>query len=374
VTANSARPQQRASGRIRHADAKFAGSSVRLGSNAIALSMLHYRSISSLGLLMAALGCAGSTPPPQEAPVTPPASTLPLAPIEVSKSPASEKPATPPEVEKPATPSPLFRITEGIATPESVLYDEVNDRYLISNINGKPDAADNNGYISELSPEGKVVKQKFIGGGVGKVKLDAPKGSGISGGVLYVADISVVRLFDLKTGMPKGDIAVPGATFLNDIAVAKDGRVFVSDSGMKTTPDGFEPTGTDAVYVIEKGKLGTVAKGKDLGGPNGLVVVANGVLVNTFGADEVYRLDEKGVKHELTRVPSGGLDGLLLVGDVLWVSSWKGSAIYRGSLGGKFELVYGGIGGSADFGFDSKRKRVLVPRFLDNAVEIYDLK
>ncbi len=322
---------------------------------------------------MVVLGCAGSTPPPEEVPPPPP-SALPPAPIEVTKSPAPEKPVEPPKVDKPAAPSPVFRITEGIATPESVLYDEGNDRYLVSNINGKPDGVDNNGYISEVSPDGKVLKEKFIAGGVGKVKLDAPKGSAISGGVLYVADISVVRLFDLKTGLPKGEVTVPGATFLNDIAVAKDGRMFVSDSGLKSGPGGFEPTGTDAVYVIEKGKLKTIAKGKDLGGPNGLVAVANGVLVNTFGSDEVYRLDEKGEKHDVTKIPTGGLDGMALVGDVLLVSSWKGSAIYRGSLGGKFEVAFAGLGGAADFGFDSKRRRVLVPRFLDNAVEIYDLK
>ena len=301
-------------------------------------------------------------------------SALPPAPIEVTKSPAPEKPPPARDVEKPAAPSPVFRITEGISTPESVLYDEGNDRYLVSNINGKPDGADNNGYISELSPDGKMLREKFIAGGMGKVKLDAPKGTGISGGVLYVADISVVRLYDLKTGIPKGEIAVPGATFLNDIAIAKDGRVFVSDSGLKSGAEGFEPTGTDAVYVIEKGKLRTLAKGKDLGGPNGLLAVPNGVLVNTFGADEVYRLDEKGAKQESTKVPAGGLDGLALIGDALLVSSWKGSAIYRGSMAGKFEIAFGGLGGAADFGFDSKRKRVLVPRFMDNAVEIYDLK
>jgi hypothetical protein len=346
---------------------------VKLPSNAIALSMLHYRSVPSLGLLTLAMACAGSTPPPEEVHSTPP-SNLPLAPIEVSKSPAPEKPAPPPEVAKPAAPSPLFRISEGISTPESVLYDEGNDRYLVSNVNGTPDAADNNGYISELSPDGKMVKEKFIAGGVGQVKLSAPKGSGISGGLLYVTDITVVRLFDLKTGMPKGEIAVPGATFLNDIAVAKDGRVFVSDSGMKSAASGFEPTGSDAVYVIEKGKLKTFAKGRELGGPNGLVAVDNGVLVNTFSGDELYRLDEKGAKQQLTKLPAGMLDGLALIGDVLWVSSWKGSAIYRGALSGKFEVGFAGLSGAADFGFDGKRKRILVPRFLDNAVEIYDLK
>ena len=107
----------------------------------------------------------------------------------------------------------------GLATPESVLYDADGDRYLVSNINGKPYEKDGNGFISVLSPEGQVTTLKWIEGGKNKVKLDAPKGMAIAKGVLYVADITVVRTFDAKTGAPKGDIAIPGASFLNDIAV-----------------------------------------------------------------------------------------------------------------------------------------------------------
>ena len=336
--------------------------------------MLNHRSILSLGLLVVTFGCAGAPPPAEQAP-TPPASSLPPAPVEVAKSPAPpEKPPEPPKVDKPPAPTPVFKVTEGIATPESVLYDEANDRYLVSNIDGKPDGVDNNGYITELSPDGKVVKAKFIAGGVGKVKLDAPKGTGIFAGVLYVADITVVRKFDLKTGAPKGDIPIPGATFLNDIAVAKDGRVFVSDSGIKSSATGFDPTGSDAVYVIEKGKVKTVAKSKDLGGPNGLLVVDKGVLVVTFSSNELYRLDEKGVKQDVTKLPGGGLDGIAQAGDSLLVSSWQTSTVYRGTLGGTFEPALAELKGPADITFDSKRKRVLVPRFLENAVEAYDLK
>jgi hypothetical protein len=335
--------------------------------------MPHFRFMLSVGILATTFGCAGSPPPAEQAP--PPPSALPPVAVEATTTPPPEaKKPEPPKEEKPAPPTPAFRLTEGIATPESVLYDEANDRYLVSNINGKPDDADNNGYISEVSPDGKLLKQKFIAGGVDKVKLDAPKGTGIFAGILYVSDITVVRKFDLKTGAPKGEIPVPGATFLNDIAVAKDGRVFVSDSGVKSGANGFDPTGTDAVYVIEKGKLKTVAKSKDLSGPNGLLVVDKGVLVVTFGTNELYRLDEKGVKQDVTKLPGGVLDGIALAGDKLLVSSWQTSSVYRGTLGGSFEVVFTELKSPADIGFDSKRKRLLVPRFLENAVEAYDLK
>jgi sugar lactone lactonase YvrE len=268
----------------------------------------------------------------------------------------------------------VVKFTDGIATPESALYDADADRYLVSNINGKPTDVDNNGYIADLSPEGKANNLKFIAGGANKVKLDAPKGLAISNGILYVTDLTYVRKFDVKTGAPKGDIKVPGATFLNDIAAAPDGRIFFTDSGIKAGKEGFEPTGTDAVYVLDKGKVKPYAKSKDLGGPNGILWVDKGPVVVTFNSNELFRLDEKGKKQDITKLPEGGLDGIVAVDDSLLVSSWKGSAVYRGKVGGTFEVVIPNVGGPADIGFDTKRKRVLVPRLMDSVVEVYELK
>jgi hypothetical protein len=269
----------------------------------------------------------------------------------------------------------VWRVAEGIATPESVLYDATLDRYLVSNINGTPVEADNNGYITEIGPDGKVTKAKFIEGGAGKTKLDAPKGMAIVGNVLYVSDITQVRKFDAKTGAPKGDIPIKDSVFLNDVAVAPDGRVFVSDSGLKLGASGLEPAGGDAVYVIDKaGKVKPVAKMKELNGPNGILFVGADLWVNTFGAAEIYKLDDKGAKMDVTTIPAGGLDGMIAVGESLLVSSWKASAVFRGKLGGTFEPVLSSLSGPADIGYDTKRNLVLVPRFMDNAIEAYEVK
>ncbi len=241
----------------------------------------------------------------------------------------------------------------------------------MSNINGKPGDKDNNGFISALSPDGSVTNLKWIEAGKNKVKLDAPKGTGIANGVLYVADISVVRMFDAKTGAPKGDIAIPGALFLNDIAVGPDGKVYVSDTGVKAD---FSPGGTDAVYVIEKGHAKPLAKSKDLGGPNGLAVVDKGVVVVTLGTGEVFLLDAKGKKSDASKPPAGQLDGVVALGNTLLVSSWAGSAVYKGTLGGSFDVALADQKAPADIGYDTKRSRVLVPHFNDNTVEAWDFK
>src|SRR3954464_1757912 len=142
--------------------------------------MISRRSWASISTILLAAACGGSQtsaePPPQGAPPpavapTPAASAAPTASAEAPKAEA------PKEEPKPAAPTPVVRYSEGISTPESVLYDEAADRYLVSNINGSPFDADNNGYISELSPDGKVVR-KLVQGGENKVKLNAPKGLG----------------------------------------------------------------------------------------------------------------------------------------------------------------------------------------------------
>jgi hypothetical protein len=337
--------------------------------------MLRSLCLASLVLVAAPLSCGGETPP-----AAPPPSTAASAAASASAAPeasaapaASTAAAAPAEPAKPAPAKAAVKYT-GLATPESVLYDADNDRYLVSNINGKPLDKDDNGFISVLSPDGQVTTLKWIEGGKNKVKLDAPKGLALVKNTLYVADITVVRMFDAKTGAPKGEVAVPGATFLNDLASGPDGKVYVSDSGLKAGKDGFEPTGTDAVYVIEKGKLKTIAKNKDLGGPNGLLSTEKGVVVVTFGSGEAYLLDEKGKKQDVTKPPMGALDGVLPLGDSLLVSSWQGSAIYKGKLGGTFEQVLGDQKSPADIGYDTKRSRVLVPHFMEDTVEAYDLK
>lgn len=270
---------------------------------------------------------------------------------------------------KPTGPLPIHTWA-GFQTPESVLWDELNDRYLVSNINGGATDLDDNGYISVVAPDGKVTTEKWIAGGRNGAHLDAPKGTAIANGALYVADITVVRIFDLASGAPRGEVIVPGAIFLNDVASGPDGTVYISDTGMKLG----EPVG--AVYAIDKdGKLKTVAQSKDLGAPNGLGVHGKSLLVVSFNSSELYRLDEKGQKQDVTRLPKGSLDGIVQLGaDDLLISSWEGSAVYKGKLNGSFEAVLENQVSPADIGWDKKRSRLLVPHLLQNTVEAYEIK
>jgi len=260
----------------------------------------------------------------------------------------------------------------GLAAPESVLYDADGDRYLVSNVNGNPSAKDGNGFISVLSPDGRVETLKWIEGGRGHVTLDAPKGLAISKGRLYVADISVVRVFDLRTGAPRGEIPVRGSTFLSGLAARPDGALFVADAGPPTGR--LDGQGTEAVYVIEGRRVRSLARGSELSRPEAVAWTGGGLVVSPFGASEIYRLNEKGERGDVTKTPAGGLAGIVAVGDSLLVTSWQSSAIYRGKLGGRFEVAFADQKGPGDLGYDTRRERLLVPHFTENSVEAFALK
>jgi hypothetical protein len=303
--------------------------------------------------------CGSSTPPP-EAPAAP--------------APAPAPPAAEPEP-PPAPPGPLVIKDVGLQTPESILHDVVSDTYLVSNINGSPLDKDDNGFIAKFSPEGQVVTLKWIDGAAADVQLNAPKGMGISNGKLYVADIDVIRTFDATTGKPGAQIKVAGAGFLNDVAVAPDGTVYVSDTGLKAAKDGsLEPSKKDAIYKVSpKGKVSTFVKGEQLGLPNGIFADATGLWVATWqGA--LYHVTPDGKQEAPLKAPAAQLDGLLQTaeGQVLF-SSWEKSTVYIGSTDGQFSPLLSDVKSPADIGYDSKRGQVLVPLFTENSIQIQKL-
>jgi hypothetical protein len=263
----------------------------------------------------------------------------------------------------------------GLATPESVIHDALGDLYLVSNVNGKPLDADGNGFISRLTPDGKVENLKWIDGGKNRVTLNAPKGLALLGDRLYVADLDTVRIFDRKTGAPLAAVQVPGAVFLNGITVSNDGRVLVSDTGMKASAAGFEPAGSDAVYSVDKAnKVTVVAKSRDLVAPNGLLASGDKTWVASFAGRELYSLDAKGKRSDVQTLPKGSLDGIVMLpgGDLL-VASWEGNAVYRGAPGGEFKSVVEGTRSPAGIGYDLKRGRLLVPLFESDEIRAYEI-
>lgn len=261
----------------------------------------------------------------------------------------------------------------GFATPESVEYYPAEDVYLVTNINGSPFAADDNGFISKLSPDGKVIALKWIDGASDDVTLNAPKGAAISGENLFVADGDQVQVFELPSGQQKTSITIDGSTFLNGATPGPDGSVYVTDSGYV---DGFKPSGTDAIYQVwPDDRYELVYEDEEMGHPNGIWDDNGRLVYNTFGSGELVTFDLAGNPTPMPTPTNGGLDGLVKLKDGRFVvSSWEGSAVYVLNKEGGFDVLAESLDAPADLGLDTKRNRLLIPLFKQDKVVILPLR
>ncbi len=278
--------------------------------------------------------------------------------------PAPSQPAQADEATAPAKATePAIRV-DGFETPESILFDADRDLYYVSNIAGKPTDVDGNGFLSKVNPDGSVADRRWIEG------LDAPKGMTIWHDMLWVADISKLRKFDIVTGEARGVIEIKGATFLNDVTHTDD-AVYVSDTGVDKD---FKGLGNDAIYAIDKDdKVETFVANPELHGPNGVTAHEGALYMVTFGAAELNLVNKGGVR-KLAELPTGGLDGIEFTAeDAVVVSSWECGCVYAGPLKGPFVKVIDKVESPADIGWDARRRRVLIPLFNENAIAIQAL-
>ena len=198
----------------------------------------------------------------------------------------------------------VWKTPKGLKVPESVMYDEKNQVLYVSNINGKPTLKNNKGFITKIGLAGSILNLDWVTG------LNAPKGMGIFGDVLYVTDIDRVLGIQITTGTIIETWNVQGAQFLNDIAIDAHGTVFISD--MKT----------QTIHSITAGQLDTFLV-LDYTRPNGLLMRGKTLLVGT--AQGIVGIDtlDKSIALEIEH--QGGIDGIKPVGDGRFiVSDWKG--------------------------------------------------
>ncbi len=245
--------------------------------------------------------------------------------------------------------------------PESVNYDAARDVLIVSNINGKPAAKDGNGFLSLLSPDGKVLKLHWVDG------LNAPKGAALAGNHLYVADIDQVVVVDVSKGSILKRIPLPGAGFLNDVAADAHGTVYVSDTSSKNS----------VIYRLKDGKPEVWLRAPTVRNPNGLAVDGNTLYIGNTGAKSLLRVDLKTGEVRVVAQVGFGIDGLKPLGDGSFLlSDWVGNVYQLGQKGKLVHLLKPAHknANAADLEFLKDRKLVLVPTFFDNRVVAYQLQ
>jgi outer membrane protein assembly factor BamB len=226
----------------------------------------------------------------------------------------------------------------------------------VANINENPWQKDNNGYISKITLDGKMIAARWATG------LSAPKGMGISNGKLYVTDIDEVAEIDLVTGSVLQRLTNPRAVNLNDIAVSREGTVYVSDSK------------GDCLYQIKDGKLEVLSDSPEVKASNGLFV-KNGLLL-CGQQNRVAALNLKTKEVSTFIANTGGIDGIEAVGNKTYlISDWSGH-VYMVEPDNERMLLLDTTPlkiNAADIGYNKSEGILYVPTFFNNGVVAYKL-
>jgi sugar lactone lactonase YvrE len=244
-----------------------------------------------------------------------------------------------------------------LRVPESVLVDAKNNVLYVANIDGKPDGKDGKGFISILTPDGKVKKRDWITG------LDAPKGMGLYKNNLYVTDITNVAVIDITTGKVITRHEISGAQFLNDITVDGKGNVYISDSS------------TGKVHKLANGKIETYFENADVKSTNGVLSIGDAIYLADFQTGAFYKVDGAKKLTKIGETGKGG-DGVVSVGkNEFIVSSWYGEIYYVDAAGKATKILDTKDKiSSADVDYDPKTKTLYVPTFFTNTVMAYEFK
>ena len=239
----------------------------------------------------------------------------------------------------------------GFEMPESVAADPNSDWVYVSNI-VNPNVP---GYISRVSKSGKVDNYKWVEG------LNQPCGLAIYENKLYVGDQNKVHVIDIAQAKIIKSLTVEGAIALNDVAISKTGKVYVSDvMGAK-------------IYTIENDKLVVWIENTEIVHPNGLYIDGEYLVVAELAVKlnpditpkipgSVYKikLADKSVEIINSAYHLGGLDGVTKVGDKYIVTNNSGGELY--AISGKERILLASLKpGIADLGAEGNI--IYIPNF-----------
>lgn len=257
--------------------------------------------------------------------------------------------------------------------PESVV--RYKDYYLVSNLGVAldPDTPDGDGTISVINVDGSGLIQDFITG------LDSPKGLKIINDLLYVCDLTHLKVFNIETQVMIQSFSFQdeGVTLLNDITdLDFDGEtVYVT------------ATRTNRIFkinIFSGEKEEVVVEGVTLKQTNGLALdTANNLLymVELGESDgsgaRIVKIDLEDNSGQLLGGGTTGLlyDGVALVDTTLYVSDWS-HRLFSLDLTDPNSTptqLQPNLNGPADILYDSEFNRIVIPSVTAHEIVFYDL-
>lgn len=256
---------------------------------------------------------------------------------------------------------PAWQSSAELKQPESVIYHPASDSLFVSNVNGQPNEIDGNGFISQLTLTGKLIKLDWLTG------LNAPKGLAIADNIMYIADINELVAVDISAHKIIARYPADGAKFLNDVTIDKAGNVYVSDMM------------TNRIYRLKDKVLSVWLADDKLESPNGLLVDHNHLIVGSWGhMTDGFATDTPGhlktidiaskkIESLGDQTPAGNLDGVEADGKGNYlVTDWMNGRLLHIKPGGDSTTLLTFDQGSADLTVIPEYNLLVVPLMLNN--------
>lgn len=257
---------------------------------------------------------------------------------------------------------------DGFSNPESVVYDNNLNHLYVSNVNGGPNDKDGNGFISIVSMDGRIITEKWVTG------LNAPKGLAQHERILYVADIDELIAIDIDHGRIIDRFKVSDAKFLNDVAAAENGDIYVSDMVLNRI---HKLSGSDFSIWMESDELDN---------PNGLHLTGDDIVVGCWGkmtdgfstevAGHLKRvsLETKNITSIGDGSPVGNLDGVEGNDEIgFYVTDWLNGGLFHIDAKGVVNKLLEFNQGSADHAFIVEEGMIYIPQMVENKLFAYKL-
>ncbi|HET9846571.1 MAG TPA: hypothetical protein VFQ02_12510 [Nitrospira sp.] len=262
-----------------------------------------------------------------------------------------------------------------LQTPYSFVTSASGKDYFISSVNGEPNTADNNGFITKLDGSGALLDLKFIQGGAGGITLHAPKGMALVDETLYVADLDTLRAFDARNGKPVASIHVADGTalvHLTDVAYDGVGLLYCSDQH------------ANRIYRVElpSQKVTLLVADPALAGPAGLAVhpKSGELIAVSWNKGKIFAITPNGTVSELfsNGFFSSRFSNLRGVDFDRWgnmyVSDFTTGKVWRMTRDKRFHVIAEYLPSPGDLSIDRTNNLILVPYEFAHAAEMNGLE
>ena len=246
--------------------------------------------------------------------------------------------------------------------PESIEYDPIEDRYLISNYG--------DGTIVTFDENGE---QEYLYTGLGQCV-----GLHIVNGILFVNRAADgLNGYDLETGDLVIELTIPGMNFFNDITSDGSEYLYITD-WYQTNCKIYKISLEDYSYSTYVPGGYSYTNGILYDGRRNRIITV-GYIQNNFSRNYIITFDLDDPSQVNLYDPGvQAFDGLSIDNEGnIYVSAWLEDAVYRfmgGDLDSSAELVAPGLLDPADIFYDTRNNVLCIPNFSSNTADFVSMQ